>query len=182
MCGLPWRFLAPRIGRLFLIVAGLLRRWLKLSCENFFDRCSELRRIRRHVRFESRYHLAAPIDDKFRVAPVNIASRSPFFVSGQKGIQRGLIFATNGGPGKYGKAQVKLVGVPLLHFRIGSRLLSAQIVARDAQHHQSLVLIFLLKFLLLTDLLFETALAGKIDDQQYLAFHPPPPPPLSPHA
>ena len=57
-----------------------------------------------------------------------------------------------------------------LDFFIGSRILFIELVAREAEDFQALVLVFLIQFLKACKLRCESALACCIDDQNNLAF------------
>src|SRR5215469_15385083 len=151
------------VARSLLVVVFFLCRFV-LAGENVFDRDAQFRRVGRDMRLEAGNNFSGAVDNKFGVAPVNLATRWSFLVAGEESVESCLVFAAHRDARKNRKAEVKVAAVTLLNVGIGSSLLPAEIVRGNAQDDESLILVSFLQFIQQCDLVAKDRLARQIDD------------------
>src|SRR5215469_11000740 len=150
-------------ARSLLIIVFLLCRFV-LTGENVFDGDAQFRRVGRDVRLEAGNNFSGAVDNKFGVAPVNLAARWSFLIAGEESVESGLVFAAHRDARKNRKAELKVATVTLLNVGVGSRFLPAEIIRGNAQDDQSLILVCFLQFIQQCDLVAKDRLARQIDD------------------
>src|ERR1700679_4119291 len=149
-----------------LLRAGFVRA-LRLLLQRGVNRRDHLWRIRRHGRLKASDRLSVACDEELREVPLNLAAnvgrRSEVLV------ERRLIVALYRDLRHHRKLDVELAAAELFDRCIGAGLLVAEVVRRQADNHQALVLVLLVDGLEGGVLRRKSAGAGDIDHQEYLA-------------
>ena len=130
----------------------------------------------RHFR-RTGFHRGAEAVDDFAVAADEKLGEVPADLAGerrvrtrQRLVERMMIFAVHLQLGEHRESHIIFGRAEGLDIRFRPRLLMQKLVAREAQHHQALALVFLIQRLQLGVLRRVTALRSDVHDEQNLAF------------
>ena len=142
--------------------------WLIGAGEDLVDGAKHLEGVGCDVRVKAGDDLAFVVDDELGVVPCDVAAGGSAFALGEVGVEGELIVAEELGDTHDGEVDLG-VGVGLEDFRLGAWFGCTELVGRDAEDDETLVLVGIIELDEGGELVVVGGLSAEVDDEDVLA-------------